>query len=128
MKMKTYKTVDAYIASFPKEVQKRLNELRLAIKKNAPKAEEKISYGMPGYTLGSPLVYFGAFQKHIGFYATPSGNIAFRKELLKYKTSKGAVQFPFDKPLPLTLIAKIVKFRVKENIEKMKMKKQAINK
>lgn len=122
MKMKTYKTVDAYIASYPKDAQVMLKQLRLAIQKAAPKAEEGIKYGMVGYTLGSPLVYFGGFQKHIGFYATPSGNIAFKKELLKYHTSKGAIQFPLDKPLPLALVAKMVKFRVKENSEKMKLK------
>lgn len=86
-----------------------------------PDAEESISYGMPAYKLnGKALVYFAAFKNHIGFYATPSGHSEFTMELSKYKQGKGSVQFPLDKPLPSGLITKIVKFRVKENLQKQK--------
>lgn len=119
--MKNPKTVDEYISNFPKDVQVKLNQLRSTIKKNAPKSEEKISYGLATFTLYGNLIHFGAFKNHIGLYATPSGNDAFKKELSKYKTSKGAVQFPLDLPLPITLIAKIVKYRVKENLTKLNL-------
>lgn len=120
--MKTYKDVDSYIDAFPKEVQVSLKLLRQTIKKLAPKAEEGISYGMPGYKLGGPLVYFAAFKSHIGFYPTPTGVKAFQKELSKYKTSKGAVQFPLGEKVPIALVTKIVKFRLKQNAEKVKTK------
>jgi uncharacterized protein YdhG (YjbR/CyaY superfamily) len=108
------KTVDDYIKDFSEEIQHLLNQIRSTIINVAPNAEESISYGMPAYKLnGKPLVYFAAFKNHIGFYATPSGHVAFQKELSKYKQGKGSVQFPIDKPLPLTLIAKIVKYKVK---------------
>ncbi len=94
--------------------------MRATIKKAAPKAEEKISYGMPGYDLNGMLVWFGGYGKHIGFYPKPSGIKNFQKELSVYKQSKGAVQFPLDKPLPTGLITKIVKFRMKENSQKTK--------
>src|SRR5580700_1979802 len=110
--MKNPKDVDEYINSFPKEIQKLLQQVRATIKKAAPKAEEVISYSMPGYKLNGMLVWFGGHSKHIGFYPRVSGMEVFKKELSVYKTSKGAVQFPTDEPLPLTLIAKIVKFRV----------------
>jgi uncharacterized protein YdhG (YjbR/CyaY superfamily) len=116
--------VDEYIAAFPKEVQQLLQQMRIAIKAAAPKAEELISYGMPAYKLNGMLVYFAAFKNHIGFYATPTGHKTFIKELSKYKQGKGSVQFPVEEPLPLTLITKIVKFRVKENEEKAVMKKK----
>jgi uncharacterized protein YdhG (YjbR/CyaY superfamily) len=116
------KTVDEYIASFPKETQVILEQVRACIVKAAPKAEEIISYGMPGYKLNGPLVYFAGYKGHIGFYATPSGHEAFDKELSKYKMGKGSVQFPIDEKIPLSLITKIVKFRVKENLEKVKKK------
>lgn len=119
-----YKNVEEYINNYPKEIQELLKEIRAAIKLSAPGAEESISYGMPAYKLhGRPLVYFAAFKNHIGFYATPSGHIAFAKELSKYKQRKGSVQLPLDKHLPLQLITKIVKFRVKENLQKTKIKK-----
>lgn len=118
-------TVEEYIAGFNDETRERLKQLRLAIKKAAPDAEESISYMMPAYKyLGKPLVYFGGFENHIGFYATPTGHEAFEKELSIYKQGKGSVQFPHDKPLPLSLITKIVKYRVKENLEKAQVKKQ----
>ncbi len=110
-----YNNVDAYIASFPEKTQEILREIRSIIKKTAPDATEGISYGMPGYKLnGRPLVYFAGFQKHIGFYPTDSGIRKFLPELSEYKHSKGAVQFPINKPLPFDLILKITKFRVKE--------------
>ena len=113
------KTVDQYIAGFNGETQKRLEQLRQAIKKAAPAAEEMISYMMPAYKyLGRPLVYFAGYKNHIGFYATPTGHEAFKKELSVYKQGKGSVQFPLDKPLPLSLVTKIVKFRVKQQVEK----------
>lgn len=118
--MKTYKNVSAYIATFPKETAAKLTALRALVQKSAPKAEEKIAYGMPAYKLaGRPLVYFAAFKKHIGFFPTPSAVEYFKKELVGYKTSKGTIQFPLDKPLPLPLIKKIVLFRVKENLAKV---------
>jgi uncharacterized protein YdhG (YjbR/CyaY superfamily) len=108
-------TVDAYIAQFEEPVHGLLLQLRSLIHKAAPKAEEGISYGMPAYKYMGPLVYFAGYAKHVGLYATPSGNKAFAKELAGYKTSKGTIQFPLDKKLPATLITKLVKFRVKEN-------------
>lgn len=112
-------TIDEYIASFPKSTQIVLNQVRSTIQKAAPKAEEKISYGMPAYTFaGMHLVYFAGYKNHIGFYALPSGHHAFTKELSSYKVGKGSVQFPLDSPMPLGLITKMVKFRVKENMEK----------
>lgn len=123
----TYKSIDEYISNFPPEVQGILKNLRKVIKESAPDAEEKISYQMPAFALHGNLVYFAAYRNHIGFYPTSSGIDAFKHELLEYKTSKGAVQFPIKKPLPYELISKIVKFRVAENIkkaeEKLKKKK-----
>lgn len=117
---KSFKTVDAYIASFPKSVQANLKKLRRAIKERAPGCEEKISYGMPGYKLNGMLVYFAAYAKHIGFYPGPAAIVAFKKELAPYKLSKGTVQFPMDKVIPLAIVKKIVKFRVKENLANAK--------
>jgi uncharacterized protein YdhG (YjbR/CyaY superfamily) len=112
-------TVDEYIKSFPENIQDRLNQIRASIRENAPEAEESIAYNMAAYkTDGKPLVYFAGFKKHIGFYATPTGHAQFAKDLSKYKQGKGSVQFPLDKPLPLDLIARIVKFRVAENSKK----------
>lgn len=113
--MKTYKTVAEYIAKAPKEAQPRLKELRALIKKVAPKAEESISYGMPAYKLNGPLVYFGGYKTHVGFYPTGSGIAAFQKELSQYPTSKGTVRFALDQKLPISLIKKIILFRVSEN-------------
>jgi uncharacterized protein YdhG (YjbR/CyaY superfamily) len=116
--------VDEYISAFPVDVQKKLEQMRAAIIKAAPDAEETIGYGMPTYKLNGNLVHFAGWKNHIGFYATPNGNEAFKEDLSVYKQSKGAVQFPLDKPLPVALIARIVKFRVKNNLEK-KAKKAA---
>ncbi len=124
MKKKTIKTVDEYIAVQPANVREKLERLRLTIKKAAPKAEEEISYMMPAYKFQGVLVYFGAYQNHIGFYPTGSGISAFKKELSVYEGSKGTVRFPIDKPLPLTLIKKIVRFRLKENEQKQLLKKK----
>lgn len=118
--MKNYKDIDSYIAAYPKDAQALLNVVRATIKKAAPKAEEKISYGIPTFTLNGNLVHFGAFKTHIGFFPGASGVASFKKELSIYKTSKGTIQLPLDKKLPLPLITKIVKFRVKENLEKSK--------
>ena len=112
--------IDEYISAFPPQVQELLRQVRETIRKAAPNAEETISYGMPTFKLNGNLVHFAAHKNHIGFYPTPSGIEAFNKELSAYKSSKGAVQFPLDQRLPLTLISKIVKLRVKENKEKPK--------
>lgn len=111
-------TIDAYIATFPVSTQALLQQMRNTITKAAPKAEEAISYGMPTFKLQGNLVHFAGYKNHIGFYPAPSGIEAFADELKKYKTSKGAIQFPVDEKLPLALVTKIVKFRVKENLAK----------
>lgn len=116
MQKNNYKTIDEYINIFPKEVRDLLQTFRQTVKKAAPGAEETISYQMPTFKLnGKNLVHFAAFKSHIGFYPVPSGIEAFKKELSVYKQGKGSVQFPLNKPLPLQLISKIVKFRAKEN-------------
>ncbi len=115
-------TIEAYIADFPKEVQTILERLRATIKQAAPTATECINYGIPTFRLGGNLVHFAAFKKHIGFYPGPSGIQAFPQELSVYKQAKGSVQFPIDQPLPLELVDKIVKFRVQENLEKVKIR------
>ncbi len=112
------KNFDEYKALFPNEVQFILQQVRETIQKAAPEAEEIISYGMPAYKFHGMLVYFAAFKNHIGFYALPTGNIAFQKELSTYKTGKGSVQFPLNQPMPLDLISKIVMFRIQENLKK----------
>jgi uncharacterized protein YdhG (YjbR/CyaY superfamily) len=123
MKIVKANTVEEYIASFPASMQKLLKQVRKTIKAVAPKSEETISYGLVGYKLfGKPLVYFGGFEYHIGFYATPTGHKKFAKNLSNYKQGKGSVQFPIDEPMPLKLITEIVKFRVKENTKKVKNK------
>lgn len=125
-KNKAAKNVDEYIAQFPPDVKAALESLRKTIKAAAPKAEELISYMMPAYKLNGVLVYFAGYNNHIGFYGTPSGHEAFAKELSGYKSGKGSVQFPLNKPLPLKLISKIVKFRVAQNEEKAAAKKPAV--
>jgi uncharacterized protein YdhG (YjbR/CyaY superfamily) len=116
-------TVDNYIKSFPENVQVLLKQMRAVIKENAPDAEEGFAYQMPSYrTNGKPLVYFAGFKNHIGFYATPKGHTEFEKELSGYRQGKGSVQFPLDRPLPLDLIARIVKFRAEENSANKKKK------
>jgi uncharacterized protein YdhG (YjbR/CyaY superfamily) len=113
-----YRSIDEYIEAFPAEVQKALREIRSAVRRAAPQAKEKISYKMPAFELYGNLVYFAAFKKHVGFYPTPHGMVAYEKELAGYKQGKGSVQFPLDRPMPLELIEKIVATRVEENIRK----------
>lgn len=117
-------SIDEYIADFPAEVQKLLEEVRVVIKAAAPEAVEKISYQMPTFYLKGNLVHFGAHKNHIGFYPTPSGINKFEKELSAYELSKGAVRFPMDQPIPFDLIREIVLFRVQENLEKATAKKK----
>jgi len=112
-----FTSIDEYIATFPEEIQKILEELRATIKAAAPEAEEKISYQMPTFALKGNLVHFAAWKNHIGFYPSSSGTQAFKHELSIYEGAKGSVKFPIDKPLPLDLISKIVKFRVAENLK-----------
>lgn len=117
-------TIDDYIAGFPPEIQAILTRIRMTIRKAAPAAEETIKYRMPTFTLHGNLVHFAAFKRHIGFYPVPTALEAFKKDLSAYKTSKGAVQFPLDKPIPYGLITRIVKFRVKENTARAAAKGQ----
>lgn len=118
--MNKFETIDEYISTFPKSTQLILEEIRQAIKEIAPEAIETINYQIPTFKLNGNLVHFAAYKHHIGFYPTPSGVEAFKNELKKYKTSKGAIQFPLNKPIPLELLKKIVKYRVKEMLKKSK--------
>lgn len=113
-----FKSVDEYHASFPKDVQPLLQTMRETIQQCAPQATETISYNMPAFKLKTNLVYYAAYKNHIGFYPTALPLKIFEKELVDYKTSKGAIQFPLDKPLPKNLIKKIVKLRVAQDSEK----------
>jgi uncharacterized protein YdhG (YjbR/CyaY superfamily) len=108
------KDIDAYIAEFPVPVGKHLSEVRASIRRAAPEAVEAIKYGIPTFVQGENLVHFAAFKHHIGFYPAPSGIAAFSKELSRYKSGKGSIQFPLDEPMPVKLIEQIVRFRVKE--------------
>ncbi len=121
---KEYVSIDEYILEFPGEVQDKMRELREIIRKAAPKATEKISWAMPTFYLHGNLVHFAAHKSHIGFYPGASGVEVFSDRLLKYKTSKGAIQFPLSEPLPKKLIQDIVKFRVTENIQSFEKKEQ----
>lgn len=119
--MKNYKNIDQYIKSFSKSEQEKLKQMRDLVLKLVPSGEEAIRYGMPTLRLNNKnLLHYATFKNHFGFYPAPSGIKAFQKELSKYVTSKGAIQFPIDKPLPINLIIKIVKFRVKEELLKSK--------
>lgn len=124
METKKATSIKEFISTHPVEIQLILEKIRATIQKAAPKATETINYGIPTFVLNGNLVHFAAFKKHIGFYPAPSGIAAFKKELAKYKGAKGSVQFPLDKPMPLALISRIVKFRVKENMSKEKAKKK----
>ena len=115
---KQFKTIDEYISRFPKEIQYILEKLRQTIRKVAPKAEETINYQIPTFKLNGNLVHFAAYKNHIGFYPTPSGVEAFKKELTSYDVAKGSIKFPINKPIPYDLVRKIVEFRVKETINK----------
>lgn len=116
--------IQSYIAQFPESAQQKLIEIYHIIKKAAPEASEKISYAMPTFYLHGNLVHFAAYKNHIGFYPAPSGLDAFKTQIAKYKHSKGAVQFPLDKPLPVKLIEGIVKYRVQQNLLKAAAKKK----
>ena len=118
-----FNTIDEYIGTFPKGIQHVLQDLRRAVRKAAPEAEEAISYQIPTFRLNGNLVHFAAFKNHIGFFPTSSGIRAFKKELSGYELSKGTVRFPLDKPLPVSLVSRIVKFRVKENLARVKKSK-----
>ena len=118
-------TINEYIASFPEDIQKVLEQVRETISQAAPEAGETINYGIPTFMLNGNLVHFAAFKNHIGFYATPTGHEAFAEELSNYKQGKGSVQFPLNKPMPLELITSIVQFRVKEQQAKPAKKKKA---
>lgn len=117
MDAKKYNSINEYIADFPENVAVILTKIRSCIKESAPNSEETISYNMPAFKQKKVLVYFAAYKNHIGFYALPSGNEAFQKEISKYKTGKGSIQFPLNQEIPYDLIKKIVVFRVRE-IEK----------
>ena len=112
------KTIDQYISGYPEDVQRILQKIRKIVGKAAPGAQETIKYQIPTFTLNGNLVHFGAFKNHIGFYPAPSGTEKFKKELSIYQGAKGSVRFPLDKPIPYDLISQIVKFRVKETLEK----------
>lgn len=112
------KDIEEYIARFPEDIQEILEKLRMTIREAAPEAEERISYQMPTFALKGNLVHFAAHKSHIGFYPTPSGIEEFEKELSPYVGGKGSVKFPLDQPIPYDLISKIVRFRVKENLER----------
>ena len=116
-------TVDEYMVDFPTDVKKRMQQIRKVIKTAAPKADEVISYQMPGYKYFGMLVYFAAYKNHIGFYPGAGGVLEFYKKLSSFKSAKGSVQFPHDRPIPYDVISKIVKFRVKQNEEKFSLKK-----
>ena len=123
MKTATAKDIDEYIAGFPGEVQSVMQELRSAIKKAAPKAQETISYQMPTFTLEGNLVHFAGHKNHIGFYPAPSGIDYVSKKLSGFELSKGTIRFPLDRPIPFDLIKRIVQLRVTENLEKAAAKK-----
>ncbi len=118
MKPQGPKTIDEYIAGFPKNVQSILQDLRQAIRNAAPQAQEVISYQMPAFKQNGTLVWFAAFKNHIGFYPTASAVEAFKEKLSPYETSKGTVKFPINEPIPFDLIKEMVCFRVKENLER----------
>ena len=115
--MKRFDSVDEYLSASPESERKLLADLRRTIRQVAPQAEEVISYGIPALKLNGMLVWYAAFKKHIGLYPMASAIEAFKQELRNYKTSKGAIQFPMDKPIPVALVKKIVKFRLKENAQ-----------
>lgn len=112
-------TVDEYIAGFPSDVRGILKKIRAIIRKAAPKAEETISYGVPAYKWDGPVVYFAAFKSHVSLYPmTAPVKTKFEKELAGYKGGKGTIQFPLDEPIPYALIARLVKFKVREHRQK----------
>jgi uncharacterized protein YdhG (YjbR/CyaY superfamily) len=122
-KMKSYATVDEYIALAEPKVKKALKEIRKTIKATAPKAEEVISYQIPGYKYHGMLVFFAGWKNHISLYPAPWGAEDLKKEMSAYEGSKGTIKFPLDKPMPLTLIKKMVKYRMKDNETRAALKK-----
>nr|WP_294779393.1 DUF1801 domain-containing protein [uncultured Flavobacterium sp.] len=122
MEVKKPENIDEYIGGFPNDVQEILEKVRATIQTAAPDAKEKISYSMPAFEQNGIVVYFAAFKNHIGLYALPSGHESFKEQLSSYKSGKGSVQFQFKNEIPYDLIAEIVKFRVKENLEKPRKK------
>ena len=116
--LESFKTIDEYIATFPKDVQVILEKFRQAVKEAAPEAEETISYKMPAFKQNGILVWFAAFKNHIGFFPKVSAIEAFKTELTVYELSKGTIRFPLDEPIPFDLVKRIVKFRIKENVAK----------
>ena len=120
-----FTSIDEYISTFPEDAQKALEEIRAAIKAAVPAAEEYISYNMPAFKVnGEYFVHFSAWKNHIGMYPIPEGNEAFQKESLKYKSAKSSLNFSLDKPMPLKFIEKVVKFRIAENLQRVKSKKK----
>ena len=116
--MKAMKTIDEYIEAFEPEIQKTSNEIRNFIKAEVPEAAEKISYGMPTFYLNGNLIHFAAFADHYSFFPSPSGiDVFFEKELASYRTGKGTLQFPIDKPIPWDIIKKVIQFRIKESLK-----------
>jgi uncharacterized protein YdhG (YjbR/CyaY superfamily) len=122
MKAEPAKNIDEYIAAYPADVQELLQTMRTTIQTAAPDATEAITYAIPTFKLNGNLVHFGGYKNHIGFYPAPMGIEAFKEETAQYETGKGTLQFPLDKPLPLDLITRIVKFRVDKNLAKTKKK------
>ena len=120
--MKEFKDINEFIADFPDDIQLILEKIRATIQQAAPDAKEAIKYGMPTFVLNGNLVHFAAYKNHIGFYPAPTGIDAFIDELARYRTGKGTIQFPVDKPIPYDLVTKVVKFRVEENLKKLKKK------
>lgn len=120
--MKKFRTVQEYMSALPPPARAKLESLRKTIRQAAPEAEESISYNIPAFRWNGMLVWYAAFKKHIGFYPRASAVAAFKKELGGYKVSKGAIQFPLEKPIPTGLVKKIVKFRVKENGIKLSLR------
>lgn len=119
-----FSSISEYLSSIPAHAKERFEELRTVIKQTAPDAEELISYNMPAIKMNGMLVWYAAYMHHIGFYPSASPILFFKNELANYKTSKGAIQFPLEKRIPKALVIKIVKFRIRENIEKAKNKKK----
>ncbi len=117
---KEVKTIDDYIAGYPESVAVKLRTIRAIVKKMAPEAQEVISYHMPAFKLNGILIYFAVYAHHIGLYPYPATQEAFQKELSKYKTGKGSIQFSLDKPLPVPLIRGIIKYRLKEKLAQKK--------
>jgi len=124
-KQTTPKDIDEYIARYPEDIQEILEKIRMTIREAAPEADERISYQIPTFALESNLVHFAAYKNHIGFYPTPSGIEEFEEELSFYVGGKGSVKFPLDNPIPYDLITKIVRFRVKENLQRVETKLQS---